>query len=65
VARKAPATEGDTGVRLPLIDALIGDALAEPTVQRVSANRADVIAEADALFASIILDSLPANPAGS
>jgi uncharacterized protein len=65
VARKAPATEGDTGARLPLLDALIGDALAEPPVQIVSADRAEVIAKADALFASIVLTSLPAIPAGS
>jgi hypothetical protein len=44
---------------------LIGDALAEPPVQRVSVDRADVIAEADALFASIVLNALPPNPAES
>jgi predicted nucleotidyltransferase len=65
VARKAPATEDDTGARLPPLDALMIGVLAEPTLQKSSANRTEVVAHADALFASIVLNSLSANSAGS
>ncbi len=58
VARKAPATEDDTGARLPPLDALIISILAAPAVRKVSVNRMEVVAQADALFASIVLNSL-------
>ena len=65
LARKAPATEDDTGARLPPLDALIIGVLAEPPIQKTSVNRTDVVAQADALFASIVLNSLSATSAGS
>ncbi len=65
LARKAPATESDTGARLPPLDALITSVLAEPAIRRASFSRAEVVAQADALFASIVLNSFSAKSAGS
>jgi predicted nucleotidyltransferase len=64
VARKAPATEYDTGARLPPLDALITRVLAEPAIRQASVSRAEVVAQADALFASIVLHSFSAKSAG-
>jgi predicted nucleotidyltransferase len=65
VARKAPTTESDTGARLPPLDALITSVLAEPAIRQASVSRAEVVAQADALFASIVLNSFSAKSAGS
>jgi hypothetical protein len=56
VARKADATERDATHRIPVLDRLIGNILAEPIQPLASVARPKVLAQADALFASITLE---------
>jgi uncharacterized protein len=63
VARKADATVRDTTHRIPVLDQLIGSILAEPIRTVASPSRPEVLAQADALFASIVLDDYRKIPA--
>ena len=55
LARKAEATERDTILRIAALDGLIGEVLAVPLLPVVSIDRSAVMAQADALFASVAL----------
>ncbi|MEA1675996.1 nucleotidyltransferase domain-containing protein [Nitrospirillum sp. BR 11163] len=57
VARKLPSTERDTTARLPILDHLIGNVLAQPVPAMRGEARREVGRRADALFAELVLDA--------
>jgi len=56
VAQKSRATEQDTTSRIPALDRLIATILADPVPEVAPIDRRAVAEQADALFASIVLD---------
>ncbi|WP_044561415.1 nucleotidyltransferase domain-containing protein [Azospirillum sp. B4] len=56
VARKLPSTERAATVRLPVLDRLIGDILAQPVPAMPREHRREVGRRADDLFAELVLD---------
>lgn len=65
LARKAEATERDTTRRIATIDRLISDALATLAREIRAPDRPAVVAQANALFASIVLADLATGSAAS
>ncbi|MDR3400978.1 MAG: nucleotidyltransferase domain-containing protein [Chthoniobacter sp.] len=62
LARKAVATERDTTARIPVLDAFISDCLASPPRSAPPIDRSVVTAQADALFASLVLERDTSQP---
>jgi len=56
VGQKSQATEQDTTSRIPTLDRMIGAVLTDPAPEIVPIDRRAVAEQADALFASIVLD---------
>jgi uncharacterized protein len=56
VERKAAATEQDMTLRIPELDGLIAESLAQPVDRFILPDRTSVLAQANALFAAILRD---------
>ena len=64
IARKASATERDVAARLPLLDSLIEETLAQLVDRAALPDRAPVLAKADAFFAALVRAGWPPDDTG-